>query len=545
VWVFFLHTNATVKSYQKISDTEGNFTGVLDISDQFGISIASLGDLDGDGAEDLAVGAHNDDDGGSNRGAVWVLFLHTDATVKSYQKISDTEGNFSGTLDDSDSFGSSIASLGDLDGDGATDLAVGASRDDDGGSARGAVWVLFLHTDGTVKAHQKISDTEGNFTGTLDDGDRFGTSSASLEDVDGDGVVDLVVGAIYDDDGGSNRGAVWVLFLNTDGTVRTHQKISDTEGDFTGALDDGDRFGSSVSSLGDIDGDDVADLAVGAIYDDDGDTNHGAVWVLALNGGGTVKAHQKISDTEGDFTGTLDYFDSFGSSVASLGDFDGDGAWDLAVGADYDDSGWPGANRGAVWILFLEGGGVPVALQSYDTRWTGDHVELTWRLLDIGSNATFEVYRKEAPIGRYTSIPHPEIVQNENAFILRDRAVERGKTYGYHILVLEDGEVVTSFESTVSIPSVAFALEQNYPNPFNPSTQIRFSIDRDALVTLSIFDVSGKLVRTLVNRPLAAGSYTGHWDGRDTQGNEVASGIYFYRLTAAKKSLTRKAVLLR
>ncbi len=56
---------------------------------------------------------------------------------------------------------------------------------------------------------------------------------------------DLAVGARQDDDGGENRGAVWVLFLNTDGTVKSHPKISDTEGDFTGILDDYDSFGAS------------------------------------------------------------------------------------------------------------------------------------------------------------------------------------------------------------------------------------------------------------------------------------------------------------
>ncbi len=134
--------------------------------------------------------------------------------VLSHQKISDTEGGFTGTLDNGDWFGGSVASLGDLDGDGVGDLAVGAPLDDDGGFFRGAVWVLFLDKDGTVKSHQKISDTEGGFTGTLDDGDVFGSSVGSLGDLDGDGVGDLAVGAAQDDDGGGNRGAVWVLFLD-------------------------------------------------------------------------------------------------------------------------------------------------------------------------------------------------------------------------------------------------------------------------------------------------------------------------------------------
>ncbi|MCH8343510.1 MAG: FG-GAP repeat protein [Planctomycetes bacterium] len=364
VWVLFLNAEGTVKSHQKISDTEGGFTGTLDDFDEFGRSVASLGDLDGDGVADLAVGAFLDDDGGNAHGAVWILFLNANGTVNSHQKISDTQGGFTGILENSDLFGISVATLGDLDGDGVGDLAVGAPLDDDGGilpsNDRGAVWILFLNTDGTVKAHQKISSTQGGFTGTLDKDDQFGVSVASLDDLDGDGVADLAVGAFEDDDGGENRGAVWLLFLNTDGTVKSHQKISDTEGGFTGTLDDWDLYGNSMVLLGDLDGDGVGDLAVGAYLDDDGGGSRGAVWILFLNTDGTVKSHQKISDREGGFTGMLDNGDLFAFSVAALGDLGGDGVADLAVGAANDDDG--GFNHGAVWVLFLDG--VPVLQDS-------------------------------------------------------------------------------------------------------------------------------------------------------------------------------------
>jgi FG-GAP repeat len=75
--------------------------------------------------------------------------------VQSVQKISAT-----GVLDDGDAFGGSVTGLGDVDGDNTEDVAVGASFDDDGGADRGAVYVLFLHKNGTVKAEQKISDTQ-------------------------------------------------------------------------------------------------------------------------------------------------------------------------------------------------------------------------------------------------------------------------------------------------------------------------------------------------------------------------------------------------
>ena len=345
-------SDGTVKGHQKVSGTEGGFTGPLDDFDLFGTLVASLGDLDGDGVTDLAVGAFSDDDGGFNRGAVWVLFMNADGTVKSEQKISHIAGAFTGPLDDSDRFGAGLANLGDLDGDLVSDLAVGAEGDDDGGPDRGAVYVLFMNANGTVKSEQKISSTAGGFTGTLAQDDFFGSTLTSLGDLDGDGVSDLAVSAVGDDDGGARRGAVWILFMNSDGTVKSHQKISDTEGGFTGTLDDIDAFGGSPASLGDLDGDGVVDLAVSADGDDDGGNGRGAMWILFMNSDGTVKAEQKIWDTAGGFTGILDDIDLFGRSVASLGDLDGDGVSDLAVGASFDGDG--GAGRGAVWILFLK-----------------------------------------------------------------------------------------------------------------------------------------------------------------------------------------------
>ncbi|MDX1410996.1 MAG: integrin alpha [Nitrospirales bacterium] len=349
VWILFLHPNGTVKNYQKISATTGGFTGQLDDNDFFGWTVAAIGDRDGDGTPDLAVGAPLDDDGGPERGALWILYLHPNGTVKTHQKINHQSGVFTGMLDDADFFGISVADLGDLDGDGVSDLAVGALGDDDGGTDRGAVWVLFLDSSGTVKNHQKISATAGGFTGTLDDGDAFGISVAILGDLDGDGVPDVVVGAPADDDGGTERGAMWVLFLDASGTVKNHQKISATAGGFTGILDDNDLFGISVTALGDLDGDGTPDLVVGAPGDGDGGTEKGAVWELFMAGTGMVKFHQKISEETGHFTGTLNALDWFGWSVGMAEDLNGDKIPDIAVGAPSQ------SDRGSVWIFHLNG----------------------------------------------------------------------------------------------------------------------------------------------------------------------------------------------
>lgn len=401
----------SVTGQQKISALQGGFGAGLDERDRFGRAIAPLGDLDGNGVNDLVISANKDDDAGSNAGAVYVLFMNAGGTVSSKLKITQGIGGFTGILDGSDYFGVSLANLGDIDGDGNDDLAVGAYKDDDGGTDRGAVWILFLDGNGVVKGHQKISSTAGGLVGPLADGEFFGTGVVGLGDVNGDGVrdlgaagynggaafvlflnsngtvaaerridgtnlggvtgleaaffgatlgspgdldgngvCDLVVGAPQDNDGGPGRGSVWVLFLDATGSVVQIQKISATSGGLPDVLDDGDFFGVAVAGTGDLDLDGVPDLVVGADGDDDGASNAGAVWILSMHTDGTVKHTQKVSALEGGFTGTLAAGDVFGRSVACV-EIDGDCVPDLIVGAPNDEDG--GIDTGAAWVCFL------------------------------------------------------------------------------------------------------------------------------------------------------------------------------------------------
>jgi len=419
VYIQIIFCQTTVTNSQKISDIAGSFTGSLSNNDQFGQRLDGIGDLNNDGIEDIAVGAPNDDDGGGNRGAVWILFLDTNGTVKSHQKISSTQGNFSGILTNGSLFGSSIRSIDDFDNDGVTDIAVGAmdygtygsvwilclnangtvkthslicagstgfnptvngnrfglsianigdlnsdgvtdiavgSREHDGGYRSGAFWVLFLNSNGTVKNYQKVSDTCGNFTGILNTEDYFGICLEKLGDLNGDSILDIAVGARCDDDGGTNKGAVYILFLDTNGTVKYHTKINDTTLGFN--LNNNDWFGASIANLGDIDGDSVVDIAVGAAGYPSSSSTPGNIWILSLYQTGDVKSYNKIGTSFGGFTGTLSADDQFGYGVANIGDVNDDCIVDVLVGARNDDDG--GVDRGAVWVLFLNNPTAPM-----------------------------------------------------------------------------------------------------------------------------------------------------------------------------------------
>ena len=92
---------------------------------------------------------------------------------------------------------------------------------------------------------------------------------------------------------------------------------------------------------------------------------------------------------------------------------------------------------------------------------------------------------------------------------------------------------------------VEFTLEQNYPNPFNPNTVIRYSIVSPSLVSLKIFDILGREVKTLVNKEQVNGVYEVNWNGDDELGNKVSTGVYFYRIDAGDFVQTKKMMLIK
>ncbi len=107
----------------------------------------------------------------------------------------------------------------------------------------------------------------------------------------------------------------------------------------------------------------------------------------------------------------------------------------------------------------------------------------------------------------------------------------------------EDGPITA--DPLDMAPAAVLTLAQNHPNPFNPQTMIAFTLPRPQMVSLNVYDVQGRLVRTLMHGEMIAGRHEVVWEGRDEGGNGVASGTYFYRLQADNGSLVRKMLLLK
>lgn len=351
VFIVFPDEDGGIRAFTKITEGLSGLATTWSFTEAFGRGVASLGDLDGDGTGDLAVGLPHT--GFTQSGRVVILFLNPDGTVRDEQQIGAGLGGFLGPLDDHDRFGWSVANLGDVDGDGLLDLAVGAHGSVSNGVGP-AIWILELLPDGTVADQTRLAPGVNGVPARIAIGSRFGEGLAPLGDFDGDGTPDLLAGAPGTD---GENGAAYVMLLDPDGSVRSSVEIGPGSGGFSGEFLEPAWFGAGLCAAGDLDGDGVTDLAVGAPLTDYDPTsfvfNGGALWLLLMNPDGTVREDARI-DGENTRVLGLDHPDRFGDAVTPIGDRDGDGVPDLAVGGPFEGTSF--SNQvGAVWHVSLGG----------------------------------------------------------------------------------------------------------------------------------------------------------------------------------------------
>ena len=158
----------------------------------------------------------------------------------------------------------------------------------------------------------------------------------------------------------------------------------------------------------------------------------------------------------------------------------------------------------------------------------------------------FHVFRTETASAQFREIQDAKIVQKDLSFTFVDDSYLPGSTYRYRVDVSDEDGRRSLFETdAITTPAFDLVLNQNHPNPFNPTTTISFVLPERAQVRLTILNVDGKLIRTLVDNVLSDGLNEFVWDGTDTKGNPVSSGVYLYRIEAGERTITKKMVLLK
>lgn len=319
--------------FLRIAQDEGGFIAELDSGDRFGRDHDYAGDINGDGIADLIVGARSDDDGATDAGAAYIVFMNADGSVNTHQKISALQGGFTDELVTGSFFGYGVAGIGDYDGDNIPDVAISAPA-----APVPAIYILHLESDGTVKSMVKTPGVVGQ-------------GLSAVGDINNDGRIDLVA-ASPDAAGG---GAVQLLFFDQLSMLQADDVVTFGEGlgGFGTGLSAGDSFGGRESAmLGDLDNDGTLELAVGAFQSEGG---LGAIWILSLDSD-TFQVVDKLKIAPGlaGFDETIPIATNtngttggqFGHALVAAGDLNGDGVADLISSANQ-------YNDGVAYVLYL------------------------------------------------------------------------------------------------------------------------------------------------------------------------------------------------
>ena len=333
--------------------------------DLAGISVSGGGDVNGDGFDDVLVGATSYGFYGSSTTA-YVLFGSESPDSVDLSTLSASDGFMLQGEYNYYSYGTvSVANGGDINGDGFDDIIVGAMYDNftpgqlGYGFINGAAYVVFGKANGfgTIDLTSLSGSSGFEITGGL--GDYAGRSVSSAGDINGDGFDDVIVGVPYGSNGGAYAGEAYVIFGKASGfgTIDLGN-LAPSAGFIIQGDQAGDNAGWSVSAAGDVNGDGLADIIVGAPFGDNGGADSGEAYVIF----GKTTGFETIDLTnlavgsagfiiQGDATG-----DHAGWSVASAGDVNGDGFADIIVGAPGNNNTRDGAasviDAGEAYVIF-------------------------------------------------------------------------------------------------------------------------------------------------------------------------------------------------
>lgn len=337
---------------------DGNISGGT-----LGVGVAGVGDINGDGYDDVAAGADGTDFFGSNSGSIYVV--HGGSSLSSRISVSTLKGTTGFRLDGtaaSDELGSVIDGAGDVNGDGFEDIVFGSDLiDPDSVNRAGSAYVLFGKSSkfSSAIAVSGLNGTTGFRINGAEADQRLSTSAAGAGDINGDGFDDIVMGAEYADYSGASSGSAFVVFGRSSGfaSVMGVSSLDGSNGFRFDALAAADKLGSGKQSVDggtDVNGDGYDDIVIGASNNDTGGTNAGVAFVVfgkrtAFN---SAIAASTLNGNNGFRMTTSGAYGFLGRAVAGTGDVNGDGFGDVLVSAL---SATVGANDGAGSTFLLYG----------------------------------------------------------------------------------------------------------------------------------------------------------------------------------------------
>lgn len=344
-----------------LDGTNGFALNGIDINDKTGFQVEMLGDFNGDGFSDILLGAIS----AASEGESYVVFGGTSVALGGALELSNLNG-INGFIIHGitigDQSGASVSSAKDLNGDGFCDLLIGANyADPDGRAGAGESYVVYGGMSVGLNATLELSNLDGAngfLLKGVNSNEKSGFSVASAGDVNKDGLPDLLVGAFDANPDGRGAGGCYVVFgsgsLGTAGSLQLSD-LNGNNGFMLKGVASNDESGISVSAAGDVNGDSVADLLIGAHRADPGGrTDAGEAYVIF--GGENIGSSGsfQLSDLDGRNGYVLKGVssdDRSGTSVSAAGDINGDGIGDMLIGAYWADPDGRDA-AGETYVIF-------------------------------------------------------------------------------------------------------------------------------------------------------------------------------------------------